>query len=66
MENIQLCDAQRELDAVIDKVVETRVPVVIERDDGVGVVMVAAGEWATVQATLASEAQTDRLDPASG
>ncbi len=49
MENIPLCDAQRELGAVIDLVVTSRKPLFIGRDGGEPVVMVAAGEWAAIQ-----------------
>ncbi|WP_162233481.1 MULTISPECIES: type II toxin-antitoxin system Phd/YefM family antitoxin [unclassified Sphingomonas] len=49
MDSISLGDATRDLGALIDRVVAERTPVAIERDDGVGVVMVAAGDWAAIE-----------------
>ncbi len=52
MDSIRLGEAQRDLEAVIDRVVADRAPVAIEREDGERVVMVAAGEWAAIEKLL--------------
>ena len=52
MESISLSAARADLESVMDRVVTDRVPVAITRRRGDGVVLVSAGEWASIEETL--------------
>ena len=64
MQTITCSDARENLEAVLDKVVEDRAPILITRPDGEDVVLVPASEWAGMEETLhlmASPANAERL-----
>ena len=52
MRTISFTDARANLKALMDRVTEDRAPVMITRQRGDGVVMVAASEWAAIEETL--------------
>ncbi|WP_230772778.1 type II toxin-antitoxin system Phd/YefM family antitoxin [Sphingomonas sp. Leaf4] len=52
MDNIRIDGAQRDLEAVIDKVIADRAPVTITCQSGEGAVLVSASEWASIEETL--------------
>ena len=52
MRTLSFTDARANLKALMDRVTEDRAPVMITRQRGEGVVMVAASEWAAIEETL--------------
>lgn len=52
MRTISFTDARANLKALMDRVTDDRAPVMITRQRGEGVVMVAASEWAAIEETL--------------
>ena len=52
MRTISFTDARANLKALMDRVTEDRAPVMITRQRGEGVVMLAASEWAAIEETL--------------
>ncbi len=52
MESLSFSDTRANFKAVMDRVVEDKVPIAITRQRGEGVVMVSASEWASIEETL--------------
>ena len=52
MRTISFTDARANLKALMDRVTEDRAPVMITRQRGEGLVMLAASEWAAIEETL--------------
>lgn len=64
MQTVTYFEARENLEAVLDKVVTDRAPVMITRERGENVVMISASEWAGMEETLhlmASPANAKRL-----
>ncbi|MDB5706238.1 MAG: type toxin-antitoxin system prevent-host-death family antitoxin [Sphingomonas bacterium] len=64
MRTLSLTDMRANLRAVMDRVVQDRAPVMITRQAAEAVVMVSAGEWASIEETLyllQSPANRERL-----
>ncbi len=52
MESLSFSDTRANFKAVMDRVVEDKVPIAITRQRGESVVMVSASEWASIEETL--------------
>ena len=52
METLPISEARANIKAVVDRVVDDRVPVSITRQGREGVVMISASEWASIEETL--------------
>lgn len=52
METLSISDTRANLKAVVDRVVADKAPILITRQNGEGVVMISASEWASIEETL--------------
>ena len=52
MESLSFSDTRANFKAVMDRVVEDKVPIAVTRQRGEGIVMVSASEWASIEETL--------------
>ncbi|MDO6416603.1 type II toxin-antitoxin system prevent-host-death family antitoxin [Sphingomonas sp. BIUV-7] len=64
MRTVSYSEARENLEALIDKVVADRAPILVTRKRGGNVVLISASQWASVEETLylmASPANAKRL-----
>lgn len=52
MDSISISEVRANFKSVVERVVADRVPLAITRQKGEGVVLIAAGEWASIEETL--------------
>lgn len=52
MESLSFSDTRANFKAVMDRVVDDKVPIAVTRQRGEGIVMVSASEWASIAETL--------------